>query len=79
MTTLDVGVIGNCRIASLVDKRGAHVWTCMPQLDSDPVFCNLLRNGDQQDAPGIFDVELLEVQKLPKPPPRRVILPSWHN
>ena len=62
MTSLDVGVIGNCRIASLVDKRGAHVWTCMPQLDSDPVFCNLLRNGDQQDAPGIFDVELLDFE-----------------
>jgi GH15 family glucan-1,4-alpha-glucosidase len=62
VTSLDVGVIGNGRIASLVDRRGAHVWTCLPQLDSDPVFCNLLRTTDEQEMPGFFDVELLDFE-----------------
>ena len=62
MTSLDVGVIGNSRIASLIDRRGAHVWTCLPQLDADPVFCRLLRDENENDAPGIFAVELIDFQ-----------------
>jgi GH15 family glucan-1,4-alpha-glucosidase len=62
MTSLDVGVIGNSRIASLIDQRGAHVWTCMPQFDADPVFCRLLRDENEQDAPGIFEVELIDFE-----------------
>ncbi|MGE3667286.1 MAG: trehalase-like domain-containing protein, partial [Steroidobacteraceae bacterium] len=52
--TLDLAVIGNCSIASLIDPRGRHVFTCLPRLDGDPVFCSLLDGEDR----GYFDVEL---------------------
>ena len=42
---LELGVIGNCAIAALVDPDGAIVWSCFPRLDKDPVFCALLMNG----------------------------------
>lgn len=52
--SLDLAVIGNCSIASLIDLRARHVFTCLPRLDGDPVFCSLLGGGDT----GYFDVEL---------------------
>ena len=45
MPNLELGVIGNCQIAALIDERANIVWACMPQFDSDPVFCQLLREG----------------------------------
>ena len=36
---LELGVIGNCAIAALVDPSGTIVWSCFPRLDGDPVFC----------------------------------------
>ncbi len=44
---LDLGVIGNCRVAALVNPVGRIVWWCVPRFDGDPVFCNLL-SGDQE-------------------------------
>ena len=38
MSNLDLGVIGNCAIASLVDRNGRHVWHGLGRLDGDPVF-----------------------------------------
>jgi pentatricopeptide repeat protein len=61
MPSLDLGVIGNCKIASLIDARGTMLWTCLPQLDSDPVFCNLLRSADEGDLPGSFGIELVDL------------------
>ncbi len=58
MSNLNLGVIGNCQIAALVDEWATVVWACLPQLDADPVFCRLLRNGTGGDAPGFFSVEL---------------------
>ena len=58
MNDLDLGVVGNCQIASLVDRKGAMVWTCLPKLDADPVFCRLLRSDQSADQPGYFDVDL---------------------
>jgi len=40
---LNLGMIGNGQISSLLDERGRHVWTCFPRFDGDPVFCGLLR------------------------------------
>ncbi len=60
MTDLNLGVIGNCQIASLIDNRGTIVWSCMPQFDSDPVFCRLLRDEHETDAPGFFEIELAD-------------------
>lgn len=42
MSSLDLAVIGNCAIASLVDANARHVWFCFPRLDADPVFCALV-------------------------------------
>jgi len=52
--SLDLAVIGNCSIASLIDRLGRHVFTCLPRLDGDPVFCRLLGG----EAAGEFSVEL---------------------
>ncbi|MEJ2273437.1 MAG: glycoside hydrolase family 15 protein [Woeseiaceae bacterium] len=60
MADLNLGLVGNCQIASLIDDRGTMVWTCLPQFDSDPVFCRLLRDESETDAPGFFEVELVD-------------------
>ncbi len=42
MAGLDLSVIGNGTIASLIAPDGRHVWFCFPRLDADPVFHALL-------------------------------------
>ena len=56
MSTLDLGVIGNCQIGALVDPTGRIVWACFPGFDGDPTFCSLL-GGDDPEA-GFTDVLL---------------------
>ena len=56
MSTLDLGVIGNCQIGALVDPTGRIIWACFPGLDGDPTFCSLL-GGDDAEA-GFTDVLL---------------------
>src|SRR5262245_8281863 len=46
MSSLELGVIGNCAIASLVDRQGRHVWHGLGRLDGDPVFNALLGGED---------------------------------
>ncbi|WP_089176647.1 glycoside hydrolase family 15 protein [Bosea sp. AS-1] len=61
--SLDLGVIGNCSIAALIDRRARIVWGCFPRFDRDPVFCSLINNeaNDGDDAPekGFFAIELV--------------------
>jgi GH15 family glucan-1,4-alpha-glucosidase len=52
---LDLGLIGNGSIGALVDSRASIVWSCMPRLDGDPIFCTLLR--PQQENHGSFSIE----------------------
>ncbi len=54
MSTLDLGVIGNCAIASLIDRKGRHVWHGLGRLDGDPVFNALLGGNEPQG--GFMDV-----------------------
>ena len=49
MTGLDLAVIGNCTVASVISPAGRHVWFCFPRLDADPVF-NALLGGREPDA-----------------------------
>lgn len=42
MGNLDLGLIGNCSIGALVDKRAKIVWCCLPRYDGDPVFHQLM-------------------------------------
>ncbi|WP_119421625.1 glycoside hydrolase family 15 protein [Desertibaculum subflavum] len=53
--TLDLGVVGNCIVGALVDRNARIVWWCLPRLDGDPVFCNLLAGDDDT---GYTDVEM---------------------
>ncbi len=47
---LNLGVIGNCAIAALVDEDARVVWACLPRIDSEPVFCALLTTPDGENA-----------------------------
>jgi pentatricopeptide repeat protein len=60
MSSLDLGLIGNCGFAALVDKRARIVWACLPRFDGDPVFCSLLDGGRPQDddETGVFAVDV---------------------
>ena len=63
MTSLDLGIIGNCSFGALVDPRGRIVWACLPRFDSDPIFCSLLNGGrseDDEPEHGFYDIELLD-------------------
>src|SRR5262252_10509849 len=37
-----LGLIGNCQLAALVEATGSLVWCCLPRFDSEPVFGRLL-------------------------------------
>ena len=58
--TLDLAPIGNCTVSSLIDRRGRHVWSCAPRIDSDPVFSALLddRDFDDPEARGFWTIEI---------------------
>ncbi len=55
MSSLELGVVGNCSYGALIDARARMVWCCLPRFDGQPVFHALLDN-DSED--GIYAVEL---------------------
>ena len=57
MSGLDLGVIGNCSYAALIDPRGRVLWACLPRLDGDPVFCGLL-DGAGEPERGFWEIAL---------------------
>ncbi|MDK9720732.1 MAG: glycoside hydrolase family 15 protein [Rhodospirillales bacterium] len=64
MTSLNLGVIGNCALAALIDEKARIVWGCFPRLDGDPVFNELLGGAAslQTEDParrGYFTIELI--------------------
>lgn len=63
MSDLNLGVIGNCSFSALIDQQARIVWCCLPRFDDDPVFCDLLGNGERPDSEraGLFDIQ---VEKL---------------
>ncbi len=52
---VDLAVVGNGRVAALINSHGRLVWWCFPRFDSDPVFCRLIA-GDEEK--GFCDVLL---------------------
>lgn len=57
---LELGLIGNCQIAILVDRLGRFVWGSFPRVDADPFFCSLLAAEAPAAEAGFVDVELLD-------------------
>ncbi len=57
MSTLNLGVIGNCSFSALIDPKGRIVWCCLPRFDGDPVF-NALLAGQEDPQEGLFSIEL---------------------
>ena len=57
MSTLELGIIGNCQTSALIDQNGRIVWSCFPDFDGDPVFCDLLQGGGPAEI-GFFDFAL---------------------
>lgn len=52
---LDLGLVGNGRIAALVNPLGRIVWWCSPRFDSNPVFSNLVSGNEEK---GFTECEL---------------------
>jgi len=53
--SLELAMVGNCRVGALVDTAARVVWMCVPGFDGEPVFCSLL---DPVGGAGEFAVEL---------------------
>ena len=51
---MDLGVIGNCKSAALIDKKGTIVWCCLPDFDSPSVFASLL----DEKRGGFFGIQV---------------------
>ena len=60
--TLDLWPIGNCQVSALVDRAGRFVWSCVPRVDGDPVFCSLLDDHPPAGAGarGFWEIDLEE-------------------
>ena len=60
MSTLDLGLIGNCCFGALVDPYARIVWCCLPSFDGEPVFDALLRVDEpaQPAERGLFAIDL---------------------
>lgn len=54
---LNLGVIGNCQIAALIERSSRIVWACFPRLDGDPIFSRLIDEADR----GYFAIELQDL------------------
>ncbi len=50
MTDLNLGIIGNCSYSLLVNQQGRVVWCCLPRIDSEPVFSDLLGEIERPEA-----------------------------
>jgi GH15 family glucan-1,4-alpha-glucosidase len=58
MSGLDLGVVGNCYIAALIDRDASVVWCCVPRFDGDPVFHSLLGGPKGAEEDGVFAIEI---------------------
>ena len=56
--SLDLALIGNGTVSALIDRSGSICWSCMPRMDSPPVFDALLDSADGLPLDGAMTVEL---------------------
>jgi GH15 family glucan-1,4-alpha-glucosidase len=59
VSTLDLGVVGNCILSALIDRDARIVWACLPRPDGDPVFYALVDNADAPGAGGSWSIDLV--------------------
>ncbi|MEM7172721.1 MAG: glycoside hydrolase family 15 protein [Pseudomonadota bacterium] len=62
MSSLDLGIIGNCSISALLDKQARIVWCCLPRFDGDPKFCSLL-GGAEEPETGTYEIQLIDMER----------------
>lgn len=55
---MNLGMIGNCAIAALIDDAGSMNWLCLPRFDGEPVFHALVGHGAGSEGSGAFSVVL---------------------
>ena len=86
MSTLDLGIVGNCTVAALIDAEASLVWGCFPRLDGDAVFSALLDGArpPERAADGAFALELVdqagaEQAYLPNTAILRTVLKDSHG
>ena len=60
LNSIDLGLIGNCRIGALIDAEAEIVWFCLPRFDGDPTFCSLLREHETGEGSGYCTIELVD-------------------
>lgn len=58
---MDLGLVGNCSVAGLIDPHGSLNWFCLPRFDGDPVFHALLGHGPDNPDDGAFKIEMEEL------------------
>ena len=63
MNTLDLGLVGNGTMASLIDEKGDVVWMCVPRVDGDPAFCTLLNDKTDENSFGFFSIEIVNFDR----------------
>lgn len=63
MSTLELGIIGNCSFTALIDRQGRVVWCCLPRFDSDPVFHALLGAPEGAPEDGVFAIDLVDASE----------------
>src|SRR5215831_1709813 len=75
MSGLDLGVVGNCYFAALIDRNASVVWCCVPRFDGDPVFHSLLGGPEGAAGDGVFAIEIEDhVQSEQRYEPNTAIL-----
>jgi GH15 family glucan-1,4-alpha-glucosidase len=60
MSKLELGMIGNCAFAALIDQGASIVWCCLPRFDGDPIFHSLLGAPTGAPETGLFGIEVEE-------------------
>tara|TARA_R110002124_G_scaffold280534_1_gene453886 strand:+ start:4478 stop:6256 length:1779 start_codon:yes stop_codon:yes gene_type:complete len=55
---MELGLVGNCSVAGLIDPHGSLNWFCLPRFDGDPVFHALVGSGPDDPDDGAFKIEM---------------------
>ena len=63
MNDLNLGLIGNCGFAALIDRKASIVWCCLPRFDGDPVFHGLLGSPAEAGDGGVFAIDMQGLTK----------------